>query len=433
MQRILIVATSEFLTLIRTKAFLIGVFLMPVFIGAAMVMQKVMMERPDTERRPFAVIDHTGVLYEPLARAAEARNRAVAAAGGSERAGPFLPSPVAPAGRRIEDVRLELSDRIRRADLFAFVEIPASALDAASGIRLRYHSNHPAHTDLPRWLEATIGREIVHRRFEAASLDRTLVDRLTRTPDVESLGLLERGDAGVIKEAAVVDRLRTFAIPVAFMMMMFLLVMSSSPQLLNSVIEEKMSRISEVLVASVTPFQLMMGKLLGSVGVSLVLATIYLAGGYGLAQYWGYANVLTPGLIASFFFYLVLAILLFGSMFIAIGAACTDLKDAQNMMTPAMILVMFPMFSWAAVIRAPESGLALATSLFPFSTPFIMLLRIALQPAPPLWQILLSAVLVCAAVIVAVWAAGRIFRAGLLIHGKAATPREMLRWILHSA
>jgi ABC-2 type transport system permease protein len=429
MQRILIVATSEFLTLIRTKAFLIGVFLMPVFIGAAMVMQKVMMERPDTERRPFAVIDHTGVLYEPLARAAEARNRAVAAADGSERAGPFLPSPVDSAGRRIEDVRLELSDRIRRADLFAFVEIPAAALDAASGIRLHYHSNHPAHTDLPRWLEATIGREIVHRRFEAASLDRTMVDRLTRTPDVESLGLLERGDAGVIKEAAVVDRLRTFAIPVTFMMMMFLLVMSSSPQLLNSVIEEKMSRISEVLVASVTPFQLMMGKLLGSVGVSLVLATIYLAGAYGLAQYWGYANVLTPGLIASFFFYLVLAILLFGSMFIAIGAACTDLKDAQNMMTPAMILIMFPMFSWAAVIRAPESGLALATSLFPFSTPFIMLLRIALQPAPPLWQILLSAVLVCAAVIVAVWAAGRIFRAGLLIHGKAATPREMLRWI----
>lgn len=433
MSRTFIVATSEFLALIRTKAFLIGVFLMPVFIGAAMVMQKVMMERPDTERREFAVIDHTGVLHEPLARAAEAWNREATSADGTRRAGAFVPSQVDPAGRRIEEVRLELSDRIRREEIFAFVEIPASALDAASGVRLRYHSNHPAHTELPRWLEATIGREIVSRRFEAASLDRRMVDRLTRTPDIQSLGLLERGDKGAIKEAAAVDRLRTFAIPAAFMMMMFLLVMSSSPQLLNSVIEEKMSRISEVLVASVTPFQLMMGKLLGSVGVSLVLAVIYLAGGYVLARYWGYANVLTPGLIASFFFYLVLAVLLFGSMFIAIGAACTDLKDAQNMMTPAMILVMFPMFTWAAVIRAPESGLALATSLFPFSTPFIMLLRIALQPAPPVWQILLSAVLVGVTVVCAVWAAGRIFRAGLLMYGKAATPREMLRWIFHSA
>jgi ABC-2 type transport system permease protein len=429
MSRSFIVASSEFLTLIRTKAFLIGVFLMPVFIGAAIVMQKTMMERPDTERREFAVIDHTGVLYEPLARAAEARNRAVVADDGSVRAGAFVPSRVEAAGRSIEEVRVELSDRIRREELFAFIEIPAAVLEPGSRAGLRYHSNHPAHDELPRWLEATIGREIVQRRFEAASLDRRMVDALTRTPDVESLGLLERSEQGAITEAAQVDRLRTFAIPASFMMMMFLLVMSSSPQLLNSVIEEKMSRISEVLVASVTPFQLMMGKLLGSVGVSLVLAMIYLAGGYALARYWGYGAVLTPGLIVSFFFYLVLAVLLFGSMFIAIGAACTDLKDAQNMMTPAMILVMFPIFTWAAVIRAPESGLALGASLFPFSTPFIMLLRIALQPAPPVWQIVLSTVLVGATVVFAVWAAGRIFRAGLLMYGKAATPREMLRWI----
>ncbi|MGH9312113.1 MAG: ABC transporter permease, partial [Vicinamibacterales bacterium] len=157
------------------------------------------------------------------------------------------------------------------------------------------------------------------------------------------------------------------------------------------------------------------------------------AGALVVANYWGYSGLLTPTLAACFAVFLVMAVLTFGSIFIAIGAACTDLKDAQNMMTPAMILVMFPMFTWAAVIRAPESGLALATSLFPFSTPFIMLLRIALQPAPPLWQILLSAVLVCATVVFAVWAAGRIFRAGLLMHGKAATPREMIRWIFASS
>jgi ABC-2 type transport system permease protein len=430
--RTLIVATSEFLTLVRTKAFIIGVFLMPVFMGGAIVMQKITMERADTERRTFAVVDHTGVLYEPLEKAAVGWNQAAAAPDGTARAGTFVPSRVDVASRRIEDVRVDLSDRIRRGDLFAFVEIPASALDAASRPRLRYHSNHPAHTALPRWLEAAIGREIVNRRFEAAALDRGLVDRLTQIPDVESLGLLERDEAGGIKEAAAVDRLRTFAIPAAFMLVMFLLVMSSSPQLLNSVIEEKMSRISEVLVASITPFQLMMGKLMGSVGVSLVLASIYLAGGYAVARYWGYASVLTPGLVGSFFLYLVLAVFLFGSIFIAIGAACTDLKDAQNMMTPTMILLTFPMFMWAAVIRAPESGLALGMSLFPPSAPFIMLLRIALQPAPPLWQILLSAVFILATVVFAVWAAGRIFRAGLLMYGKAATPREMVRWIFSS-
>jgi ABC-2 type transport system permease protein len=428
MQRILIVATSEFLTLVRTKAFLIGVFMMPVFAGGSIALQKITMERPDTERRSFAVIDMTGVLYEPLARASEIWNRVAMSPAGTPVAGTFLPSRVDPAGRSDEELRLELSDRVRKGELFAFVEIPGSALDPQADAPIRYYSNHPAHEALPRFLKEMLAREIVNRRFEAAALDRAVVDRLTKTPPVNALGLVERSGTG-ITEAADVDELRAFAIPGMFMLAMFLLVMTSSPQLLNSVIEEKMSRISEVLVASVTPFQLMMGKLLGSVAVSLLLGFIYLGGGYALAAYWGYGGVLTPGLVIAFVFYLVLAVLLFGSMFIAIGAACTDLKDAQNMMTPAMILVMFPLFMWIAVLRAPDSGLALAISLFPPSTPFIMLLRIALQPPPPLWQILLSAILVGITVVLAVWAAGRIFRAGLLLHGKSATPREMLRWI----
>lgn len=77
-----------------------------------------------------------------------------------------------------------------------------------------------------------------------------------------------------------------------------------------------------------------------------------------------------------------------------------------------MILVMFPVFTWAAVIRAPDSGLALGVSLYPFSTPFIMRLRIALQPRPAVWQVVLSTILVGSTMILAVWAAGRIFGAG---------------------
>jgi ABC-type Na+ efflux pump permease subunit len=429
LSKISIVAISEFLTLVRTKAFLIGVFLMPVFMGSAIVLQRMTMDRVDTAERSFAVLDHAGGMYEPLARAAEAWNRA-AAPGGRPRAPTFRPARVDVSRRPLDEVRLELSERIRREELFAFVEIPAKILDAGSGDEIKYYSNHPAHTTLPQWLETTIGREVLNRRFEAASVDRALIDRLTRAPDLESLGLLERDQAGGIKAAAGVDRMRTFAIPAAFMFIMFLVVMTSSPQLLNSVIEEKMSRISEVLVASVTPFQLMMGKLTGSVGVSLLLAVIYLTGGYALAYRWDYADVLTPDLIAWFFLYLVIAVFLFGSLFIAIGAACTDLKDAQTMMTPAMLLVMIPALTWSVVIRAPESAFSVGVSLFPPSTPFIMLLRIALRPAPPLWQVVLSLLLVAATVVAAVWAAGRIFRAGLLMHGKAATPREMLRWIV---
>ena len=114
-----------------------------------------------------------------------------------------------------------------------------------------------------------------------------------------------------------------------------------------------MSRISEVLVASVTPFELMMGKLIGGVGISTLLAAVYIGGGLVVAQWWGgYASAISPGMLLWFAVFLVMSIFLFGSLFVAIGAACNDLKDSQNMMTPVMVLVMIPVFTSPAVLRS---------------------------------------------------------------------------------
>ena len=169
-----------------------------------------------------------------------------------------------------------------------------------------------------------------------------------------------------MKQAEEVDQVRAQGVPLAMLVLMYITVMSSAPQLLNSVIEEKMSRISEVLMGAITPFQLMMGKLIGSVGVSVLLAAIYIAGGLVVAQYWGgYASAVTPGALAWFTLFLVMAGLIFGSIFIAIGAACNDLKDTQSMATPAMVLVMLPMFTWMSVLRAPDGMTAAVLSLIP--------------------------------------------------------------------
>ena len=166
------------------------------------------------------------------------------------------------------------------------------------------------------------------------------------------------------------------------MMLMFLIVISTASPLLNSVMEEKMTRISEVLLGSLSPFELMAGKLLGVVGVSMVLSALYLSGAYGFAVYHGYGDAVTIGQIVWFVVYLVLAMLIYGSLFIAIGAAATDLKDAQALMTPCMLLFMSPMFIWMPVLRAPGSTLAIVASLVPFATPVLMTLRMALSPAP---------------------------------------------------
>ena len=120
---------------------------------------------------------------------------------------------------------------------------------------------------------------------------------------------------------------------------------------------------------------------------------------------------------------------MFGAVFIAVGAACTDLKDSQGMMTPVMMLLMVPMFLWYPVLRAPDGTMSTLLSLFPTAAPFLMMLRISLAPGPPLWQIAIAAVLMAATTVVTIWAAAKIFRTGLLMQGKTASLGEMIRWV----
>ena len=432
MRKTLIVAQSEFATLVRSKAFIISVVLMPLVMALSVFLVRTTKNTTDYKDRTFAFVDYSGVIGEPLKAVAEMYNSSSGEGSGPmvRKGARFIPVEVKPDGRNPDDLRLELSERVRRSELFAFVELPNELLDPASGAAMKYYSDHPSYTALPEWLRTSVNAIVLNERFRQASVDRALVVKLTRQSAMEELGLVERTPAGEVKEAQEVDAARAYGIPVAVLMLMYITVMSSAPQLLTSVIEEKMSRISEVLIASVTPFQLMMGKLIGGVGVSTLLAAIYIGGGLAVAQYWGgYASAVTPAILLWFLLFLVMSIFIFGSLFVAIGAACNDLKDSQGMMTPVMILVMLPLFTWASVLRAPDGTMATVLSLIPTAAPFLMMLRISLQPGPPGWQIAASVLLMGATVFVVVWAAGRIFRTGLLMQGKSATVGEMLRWV----
>jgi ABC-2 type transport system permease protein len=424
----LIVALSEFTTLVRSKGFLVGLILMPIFMAIAVGVQRFTRDATDIKDRRFVVVDRSGVLFGPLKEAADEWNRANEADGAARTQPRFLPSEAA-FDANDERARAELSDRVRRDEIFAFVEVPTDALDPDTKSTVSYYSNHPGYRTLPGWIGATINREILNQRFRAASIDRAVVSRLTRRVDVSELGLLERGTGGAIRAASRVDKVRTTAIPVGMMMILLFSVISSAPQLLNSVIEEKMSRISEVLIGSVTPYELMMGKLLGSAAISVLLAAIYTAGGVVMARYYGYGDAIRSSDLAWLFLFLSMAVFIFGSIFITIGAACSDLKDAQGMMTPAMLFLMLPWMTWFAIINAPESPMSVGLSLFPTATPFLMLLRIAIPPGPPMWQILLSVVLTALTAVAFVYAAGKIFRTGLLMQGKAATIGEMWKWV----
>lgn len=425
MKKVFIVATSEFSMLVRTKAFVITLILMPVFMVASGVLSRAARDATDTNTRTFAYVDRSGSVGPLLEAAAAARNSGANASGQPR----FEPVAVDPADRLEDELRLELADRVQDKALYAFIEIPADILDADSGAEIRYYSNSPSYRDLAQWLRATVGAAVIGQRFRAAAVDPTVVERLTRPTPVSVLNLPERDLSGQVKPPQKVNERIAAGVPAAMLVLMYLIVMVSAPQLLNTVIEEKMSRISEVLIGSVSPFELMLGKLVGCVCVSLLLAAVYLTGGLGVASYWGMQHAITPSMTAWFLLFLTLSVLLFGAIFIAVGAACSDLKDSQSMMMPVMMVITFPVFTFAFVMRAPDGNLALGLSLFPTAAPFLMLLRIGLQPGPPLWQILVSVVIMALTTWATVWAASRIFRTGILMQGKSPTLGEMIRWV----
>jgi ABC-2 type transport system permease protein len=420
------VAGVELSLLVRTRAFVITILLMPVIMIGSIGIQRLISKQVDTTPRKFAVIDGTGRLYERIERRARERN--LVAATGLLQAAKFHPEPVDPAGRPLDEIRLEQSERVRRDEIFAFVEIPARVLEP-DGARISYFSDHPTYSDLLRWLENAVNDEVRVHRLRAAGVDPEVVARLGEPVASENLGLLARGPSGEVQPAPRVDPVRTTVVPLVLMYILFLTVFMSAPQLMNAVMQEKLSKITEVLIGSISSFELMLGKLLGSAGVSVILAMVYLGGGVAMAGYWGYSGLLGPGMVAAFLTFMALAVLFYGSIFVAVGAAVSDIKDAQSLVTPVMLIAVVPMFAWQAVLRSPNSAFSVAISLFPPATPFMMLLRLAVTPAPPWWQVALSIVLTLAATVGMVWAAGRIFRVGILATGKSATLGQMLKWI----
>jgi ABC-2 type transport system permease protein len=214
-------------------------------------------------------------------------------------------------------------------------------------------------------------------------------------------------------------------------MLMFMVVLMTATPLMQGVLEEKMQRIAEVLLGSVRPFELMLGKLLGMTAVSLTISAVYLSGGLWAAQRFDLMDKLTADLLVWFLIFQALAALMYGSLFAAIGAACTEMKETQTLMWPILLLVCLPMFVVGNVIQDPNGGLVRGLSFFPFATPMLMIARMAVSPGSLGWQPYIGVAVVLVTTLFCVWAAGRIFRIGLLLQGKGAQFGEIARWVFH--
>lgn len=429
MRKVWAVAAREYRTHVRSKAFVIAIVLVPIFMFGSIGVQVLMEKKGETGSKRIAVLDYSNKMFDKLKQAAEVRNeKEIFDESGTQRESKFEFIKIA-SEQDTKAQLLKLSDEVRSGQYFAVVEIAPSILSSDDpGFGLRYYSEQQAYRDLPRWLNININNIVQSYRFAEAGLNREVVEKALAAVPREDLNLLSRSETGEIKEAQKADELTTIMPPFALAMLMFMCLMTTTQPLLNGVIEEKTRRIAEVLLGSLRPFELMLGKMTGHLLVAITLLAIYLCGGYFVANHFGQADMFAPHLIALFLLLMVFGVLIFGSLFLAIGACCNDLKDAQSLIMPVMFPMIVPLFVLVPVIKDPNGTLATTMSLIPIWTPMTMAMRLAMPSAVPAWQIPVSLLGCALASMLCLWAAGRIFRIGLLMQGKAPKLTDMVRW-----
>jgi ABC-2 type transport system permease protein len=437
MRRALIIAKREYLGAVKTKGFVIGLVLAPLMMCGGIIALFALRGQVDTSEKRIAVLDRSGRLGAALVRAAEARNANEVHDEESGRAvkAPYVLEIVSHDPGAADARLLSLSERVRHGELHAFVDIGEDVLhpdDDADQRLVRYHAKGAALDEIRGWLVHPLNDELRRLRLAEAAIEESQVPDLFRWVEVEAMGLVSADpETGQPTEAKKSDPLEAIGVPLAGVILIWIMIMMGASPLLNAVMEEKSQRVAEVLLGCATPFEIMLGKLVGSLGVALTGSAVYLAGVVFVLLQMGALGLFPFHLLPWFLVYVVLAILMVGANSIALGSACNDAKDAQNLTLPSILPMMIPMFLFAPLLKEPNSGFAVVASLLPPFTPVLMLLRQGMPGGVPLWQPWLGLLGMLVFALVLVFAASRIFRVGLLMQGKEPHLGEILRWALH--
>ena len=435
MRKILRIARREYIAAVHTKGFIIGLVIGPIVMGGGFIALALFKDRVDTDQKVMALLDHSRLVAEAVVEAARVHNdeylfdesgKQIRPAYKIEVLEPDLEEPGAQ--------KLELSNRVRNGSLHAFIEIGPEVLhpgEDPEASRIAYHAENAALDDIRGWIEQPINGRLRELRLVEAGVDVASVSDLFSWIRSEPMGLLSQDEAsGGIKDAQRSSEARAFGVPFFVVMIMFLITMMGALPLLQAVMEEKNQRIAEVMLGSVRPFQFMMGKVLGGVGVSMTASVVYIGGGVYAFKHFGLGDQIPFSLVAWFFVFMFLNIVMLGSILASLGSTCNDAKEAQSVTMPAMTPLMVPMFLIVPIATQPASTFATGLSLIPIFTPIVMTLRLSTPATIPAWQPWTGLAGVIAFAILAVWAGGRIFRVAILMQGKPPHLPSMIRWAL---
>jgi ABC-2 type transport system permease protein len=332
--------------------------------------------------------------------------------------------------KSLEQIQRELNSQITENKLDAYLIVPQNF--DAPGEKYIFRSRKAGDIITNETLRDALNNAVRSQRLADANISETQLQDLSRNVEIDTKKIDETGEK---------DSDASFIAAFIIGLMIYITLAIYGQQIMSAVVEEKETRIAEILFSSAKPFELMMGKLVGVGLAGLTQLAIWIISalvlvGVGLAQM-DAAGIplsipdITPLMVAYFFIYFLLGFFIYASIFALIGSMVTTVQEGGQFAFPPILLLLIGFYFSFAVIRDPNSTLSFWVSIAPFFAPITMPVRI-LADAPPFWQIALSIAINAAAIAALVWLAARVYRVGMLMYGKRATIPEVWKWIRQS-
>ncbi len=431
MNRIHIIIQREYLSRVRKKSFIVASILGPLFMAAIIVLPTYFATR-GVDKKEVLVVDQSGFFQEVFTSNEELEYE-------------FMDGS--------ED---EAKERMLSEDFYGLLYIPKINLENPSGYKF-YSGSNPSLSIISR-LERQLDRKVEDMRLGLSGLDKEVINSFKVDTDLQTVNLSSSGDEKSSSSGAAT----AIGYIAAFLIYMFIFIYGA--QCMRGVIEEKNTRIVEVIVSSVKPFHLMMGKIIGIAGVGLtqfiiwiVLSFLVITGvttamGIETVQsaqtteimnqaqtesvdpsfvekaFQSVASIDLPMVLIAFIFFFLGGYLLYGALFAAVGSASDTDADAQQFMLPVTIPLIFAIVMLGAVLNDPSGSLAFWLSMIPFTSPVVMMMRVPFGVET--WELILSIVLLISGFIFTTWLASRIYRVGILMHGTKVNWKILAKWFM---
>ena len=419
-----VIAKREYTSRVQSKSFWLTTLLLPVLMAALFVLPVLLISK-STSHLSAVIVDETGALGSRVAeRLADSESPGASFA--------RVDAEVVGVGADRETQRAALDRRLLDEEIDAWLWLDRAGLEEN---RVEYHARSVSNTLTQEVIEDALSDEVRRHRLTEAGYDPDTVDPLLSSIHLRTVKVSEEGSRAEAGEAG-------FVLAYGLFFLLYMVLMIWGQQVLNGVLEEKTSRVVEVIVSSARPFDLMLGKLVG-IGAAaftqfalwMTTAVVLTAPGLisaiaSLPEDAGLPSLSIGQAVAIVAFFL-LGFFVYSTLFAAVGASFNNMQEAQQLAWVPMSFIILPMLFFVPVINDTSGTLAVVTSLIPPFTPMLMPLRIAVE-MPPLWQVGLGLALTSVFVYGMILLCGRIYRTGILMYGKKPTFKEIARWVRYS-